>query len=204
MEYKVNIAGTEYFDADIRSANLERPLFDELGIGNACEAQFKMQFRPKSVIPTMATVIPYALVDSQWEQLGVFYIDERATTAMGIMNIISYDSMLKANIVWTPDQSLEFPMTMPAAVNIIAGLMGVGVDSRTVLNANYTIDYPANNYTLRDILKYIAAAHGGNWIITRWGKLLLVPLVNSAPASTHYLVTEYGSPIVFGGVRILV
>lgn len=204
MEYKVDIAGTEYYDADIRSANLERPLFDEPGIGNACEAQFKMQFRPKSTIPTMATVTPYALVGSQWEKLGVFYIDERSTTAMGIMTIIAYDSMLKADVVWTPDQSLEFPMTMPAAVNIIAGLMGIGVDSRTTLNANYTIDYLANNYTLRDVLKYIAAAHGGNWIITRQGNLLLVPLVGSAPVSTNYLVTEDGDAIVFGGVRILV
>lgn len=204
MEYKVDVAGTEYFDADIRSANLERPLFDDLGIGNACEAMFEMQFRPKSEIPIMAKITPYALVDSLWEQLGVFYIDERSTTATGIMTIIAYDSMLMADVVWTPNQSLEFPMPMTQAVSIISGLMGVSVDSRTVLNASYEIDYPANNYTLRDVLKYIAAAHGGNWIITRQNQLLLVPLVGSLPEETNYLVTETGDAITFAGVRILV
>ena len=72
-----------------------------------------------------------------------------------------------------------------------------------VLNANYTIDYPANDYTVRNELCFIAAAHGGNWIITDENKLYLVPLL-SAPAETNYLVEEYGDAITFGGDRILV
>ena len=40
-------------------------------------------------------------------------------------------------------------------------------------------------------------------MVTGEGELLLVPLL-SAPPETFYLVTEYGEPITFGGVRILV
>ena len=111
--------------------------------------------------------------------------------------------MRKADVVWQPDPSLSFPMAMPAAVAEFARIMGVEVDSRTSLNPSYTIDYPANSYTIRNILQYIAAAHGGNWIISDEGKLWLVPL-KSIPDEVNYLVTENGNPITFGGVRILV
>ena len=204
MEYKVVIDATEYTDADIRSGNIERPLFDELGIGNACMAMLKIVFKRKSVIPRMSKIVPKALVNGQWEQLGVFYLDERSIKPTGIMTVVAYDSMLKADKVWVPDQSLEFPMPMDNAVDIIAELMGITVDPRTNVSHAYTIDYPANDYTLRDVLKFIAVANGGNWTITRNDQLLLVPLVGSMPPETHYLIEENGFAITFGGDRILV
>ena len=204
MKYKVLIDNEEYIDADIRSANIERPLFDQISIGNACEATLKIVFRKKTVIPTTAKMIPYALVNNQWEQLGVFYLDERSIKPTGIMTVVAYDSMLKADKVWVPDQSLEFPMPMDDAVVIIAELMGITVDPRTNVSHAYTIDYPANDYTLRDVLKFIAVANGGNWTITRNDQLLLVPLVGSMPPETHYLIEENGFAITFGGDRILV
>ena len=204
MEYKVVIDTTEYTDADIQSGNIERPLFDELGIGNACMAMMKIVFKQKSTIPRMSKIVPKALVDGQWEQLGVFYLDERSVKPTGIMTVIAYDSMLKADKVWVPDQSLEFPMPMNSAVNAIADAIGIEVDPRTSVSSTYTIDYPANDYTLRDVLKYIAVANGGNWIITREDKLLLVPLVGSMPPETYYLIDELGDTITFGGDRILI
>lgn len=204
MEYKVVIDTTEYMDADIRSGNIERPLFDELGIGNACMAMMNLVVREKSEIPFMAKLVPYALVGDQWEQLGVFYVDERKTSYSGYTTFVAYDSMMKSNKVWTPDQSLEFPMAMRQAVDVIAGLMGIEVDPRTQVSETYTIDYPANDYTLRDVLKFIAVANGGNWTITRDDKLLLVPLVGSMPEETNFLIEQTGDAITFGGDRILV
>ena len=111
--------------------------------------------------------------------------------------------MLKAEQIWTPDQSLEFPMPMTQAANIIADIMGVEIDARTVLNSAYTVDYPANDYTLRDVLRFIAAAHGGNWIMSDVGKLRLIKLGELAD-ETNYLIDESGDWITFGGDRILV
>lgn len=167
-------------------------------------AMLKIVFKRKSVIPRMAKIVPKALVNGQWEQLGVFYLDERSIKPTGIMTVVAYDSMLKADKVWAPDQSLEFPMPMDNAVDIIAELMGITVDPRTNVSHAYTIDYPANDYTLRDVLKFIAVANGGNWTITRNDQLLLVPLVGSMPPETHYLIEENGFAITFGGDRILV
>lgn len=204
MEYKVEVGGVTYGMGDIQSVNISQPLFDSLSVGNTCTAELNMTFWPNQAVPRMAKIIPYARRETSetWQQLGVFFIDTR-TRQGDALSIVAYDYMLRAEVIWKPRQSLQFPMTMPAAVNEIARLMGVGLDKRTVLNAAYTLDYPANDYTLRDVLGYIAGAHGGNWIITPAGQLLLVPLFGSLPPETHYLIEEAGAAITFGGVRIL-
>ena len=120
---------------------------------------------------------------TEWLPKGVFFTNRRAADNR-YWTIEAFDAMRKADAVWEPDQSLFFPMTMPDAVTEFARIMGVEVDARTVLNAAYTIDYPANEYTIRTILRYIAAAHGGNFIMSDAGKLLLVPLWSIRRRST--------------------
>lgn len=97
----------------------------------------------------------------------------------------------------------EWPRGMKALVADIASRIDVEVDSRTVINESYVVEYP-NDYTMREILCHIAAAHAGNWIITADGKLLLVPLFTAMPPETYYLIEDSGSAIVFGEDRILV
>lgn len=204
-EYKVEIGGVTYGMKDIESVSIESPLFDKLSVGNTCSAELNISFWPTAAVPRMAAIVPYVREagETEWSKLGTFYTDTRSLSD-GKMSLVAYDSMLKSEVEWEPDQTLEFPMTMPDAATEIAALMGVGVDSRTVLNPAYTIDYPANEYTLRDVLGYIAGAHGGNWIITAEDNLLLIPLFSALPPETNYLVTENGAAITFGGVRILV
>lgn len=205
MEYKAVIAEVEYGMGDLFSATITQPLFEKLSVGNACSAELKISFSPKGTVPRMAKIVPYArkTATDSWTQLGVFYTDTR-TMNDGRMEITAYDDMLRAEQIWEPNQSLVFPLTMSDAVDEIASLIGVSIDARTVLSSAYSIDYPANDYTLRDVLRYIAAAHGGNWVITAEGKLLLVPLFGSMPMETSYLISEDGDAITFGGVRILV
>ena len=205
MDYKVEIAGATYYKSDISSVVIKRPLFDKLSVGNACSAELDISIWPISTIPKMAKLVPWVREDdtSSWTKLGDFYIYTRETTD-DLMRIVAYDSMMLAEQTWIPDQSLEFPMSMVSAVNIIAGIMGIDVDSRTLINSSYTIDYPANDYTLRDILGYIASANSGNWIITANGQLLLVPMFSSTPVETNYLIDERGNSITFGGVRVVV
>lgn len=205
MQYKVVINNVEYTHEDIRSGHIENPLFDDLSIGNACEAMFELEFRPKGDVPRMAALKPYVYEDDTWKALKTFYIDERNYSPVtGIMSVVAYDLMLKADIVWVPSQTLEFPMTMQEAATVIASEMGISLDSRCSFASGFEVDYPANDYTLRDVLGYIATANGANWIITDADQLLLVPLRDSMPEPTHYLVTEHGNPIVFGNKRILV
>ena len=209
-ERKINIAGTDYGEDTIVSLTTTGGLFADgtLSVGSAVSREINLSlWNVSTTIPKMAKLIPYYRLSngtqtSEWIQKGVFYIDTRSVDS-GLLTIHGYDDMLKAEQIWTPDQSLEFPMPMTQAANIIADIMGVEIDARTVLNSSYTVDYPANDYTLRDVLRYIAAAHGGNWIMSDAGELWLVGL-NTLPPETNYLCDEDGDWITFGGDRILV
>lgn len=205
-EYQFDIAGKIYGPDVEVSHSVDNGLYEKFGIGNAATAKLTMSLFADN-IPRAATIKRYIRLRngaqvSEWLPKGVFFVNRRSDDD-GYWTVEAYDAMRKAEAVWTPDQSLTFPMTMPAAVTEFARIMQVEVDPRTVLNPAYTIDYPANDYTIRDELRFIAAAHAGNWIITDEGKLLLVSIL-SIPPETSYLVTEYGSAITLGGVKLLV
>lgn len=208
-EVKINIAGVDYGQDKIVSLSTSGGLFAEgtLGAGGAVAGEIDLQLYDPGSIPKMAKLIPYYRFVagnqvSEWIQKGVYYIDTRSQDG-NVLTIHGFDDMLKAEQVWYPDQSLEFPMSMQAAATEIAGIMGVTIDSRTQFNALYQVDYPANDWTLRDILRFIAAAHAANWVMTDLGQLRMVPIYE-IPDTTSYLVDEYGNAITFGGVRILV
>lgn len=180
-EYKFVINDVEYGkDAEV-SHSVESQLFEEFGIGNACCATLKLAVIADN-IPRAATIKRYLrLVNGSqvtaWISKGVFFTNKRSRDD-DYWEVEAYDAMRKADVVWEPSNSLAFPMSMPTAVNLFCQMMGVTLDKRTVLNSAYTIDYPANDYTVRNELCFIAAAHGGNWIITDAGELLLVPLLS--------------------------
>ena len=205
-EYKFEINGVEYGPEEEVEHTYSNGIFEDFGFGNAYTAGLTLSLFTDNV-PRAATIKRYIRLRngtqvSEWLSKGTFFTNTRSDDD-GYWTIEAYDSMRKAEVVWTPDQSLEFPLSMPAAAAEFARILGVELDPRTVLNGKYTIDYPANDYTIRNELCFIAAAHGGNWIITDENKLYLVPLL-SAPAETNYLVEEYGDAITFGGDRILV
>lgn len=203
-QYGFDIAGTWYGPENEVEHSVEYQLFDEFGIGNACIAQLSISLYADN-IPRGAKIERFVrLVNgervTEWIPKGVFYTNRRSEDD-GYWTVEAYDSMRKAETVWEPDQNLTFPMTMPAAVIEFARIMGVEIDTRTELNSAYTIDYPTDEVTIRNELCYIAAAHGGNFVMTDEGKLLLVPLF-SEPEETSYLVTEMGRVLTIGGVCI--
>lgn len=213
-EYGFDIAGKWYGPEREVSHTVDSGLYDQFGIGNATTAKLTISLLADS-IPRAATIKRYIRLRNgsqvtEWLPKGVFFSNRRSEED-GYWTVEAFDAMRKAEASWEPDQSLNFPLPMPQAVQEFARIMQVEVDPRTTINPAYSIDYPASDpdsetgdyYSIRQELQWIAAAHGGNWIITGEGKLLLVPLL-SIPEETHYLVTEFGGAITFGGVRILV
>lgn len=213
-EYQFDIAGTVYGPEAEVTHSVDSGLYEQFGIGGAAMAKLTLSLFADS-IPRAATIKRYIRLRngeqvSEWLHKGVFFANRRGEED-GYWTIEAYDAMRKAERPWEPDPGLEFPLSMPAAVNEFMRVMGTELDARTKLNPAYTIDYPASDpdsetgdyYSIRQELQWIAAAHGGNWIVTDEGKFLLVPLL-SVPEETNYLVTEYGDAITFGGVKILV
>lgn len=200
------IAGGEYGPAEEVSHKITNELYGEMGIGNAACAKLELSLYADD-IPRGAEIDVYVQLvngdlESEKRRRGVFFVNRRGEED-GLWTVEAFDVMRKAERIWTPREELRFPMSMPAAAEEFASLMGCELDPRTALNPAYTMDYPANDYTIRQELQFIAAAHGGNWIVTGEGKLLLAPLI-SMPPETNYLITETGRAITLGGVRILV
>lgn len=213
-EVKAVIAGVEYMKPYLQMCSTSGGLFQTLSIGNAAAKRINLRLFPQGSIPRQAEIKLYIrLTDgvqySEWIPKGVFFFASRETDKRtGIMTVLGYDAMLKAEEIWLNSSydTENWPMPVRDAVNDIAARMGVEIDERTALNTAYPVQYPvddAGDMTMREVLRRIAVANAGNWRITDEGKLLLVPLV-SIPAETNYLVTENGDAITFGGVRILV
>lgn len=216
VEAKLKIAGVEYGEDKIvrKSLMVYGGLYSTFGIGNCCARQIDFEIYPQGTIPRQAQIEVYVRLVlgeqvSEWIPKGVFFFSTRKTDRItGVLSVHGYDAMLKAEDTWL-DSSYDaktWPMPAATAVADIAARMGVAVDSRTVLDAAFPVQYPVDDkgdMTMREALGRIAVANAGNWTITDEGKLLLVGL-NSMPAETHYLITETGSAITFGGVRILV
>lgn len=207
-EYAVDIAGERYEDQDIETIGIKMPLFDEFSIGNTCSAELTLSVYPRVQPPKMAKIIVYVRLEhrgevSEWLQRGVYYIDQRQLDPWGRLNITAYDSMLKAEQNYIPDQDYgDWPKDQKAVTQEIAEKMGIEIDPRTQLADGYLVQY-LPDATCREILGYIGGSNVGNWVITNEDKLLLVK-IGDLPPETNYLVNESGNPLLFGEVRILV
>lgn len=208
-EYKVTVDAAEYDKASIVGLSLSSGLFSGRtpAVGCCVSAQIDLTLQDVQSVPRNAEIKVYVrLTDgtqaSEWLPYGVYYIDTRESVPdSGTLTLHCYDAMLKAEQTFvTEGDTNAWPRTMTAVVASICTRMGVELDSRTALNSAYTVEYP-NDYTMREILGYIAAAHGGCWIMTPAGKLRMVTL-GELPAESNSLVTETGEAITFGGVSI--
>ena len=217
-EIKVSVAGTEYSEDKIYGLCIPGALFhtDAPAIGGCVAREIDLELLAEEKIPRMAELRVYARLVvrdpltgavtsfSEWLPKGVFFIDTRSSDdETGLTTIHGYDAMLKAERIYLPEGDTgEWPRSMTAVAAEIARRMGVSVDGRTKIDPAYTVAYP-NDYTMREVLGYIAVAHAANWVITDAGELYLCSL-GDIPAETYHLVEGRGGAITFGGVRILV
>ena len=212
-EIKAVIGGGEYGQDAIASCSVSGGLFAASGwsAGGAVAREITLKLTPRGDIPRMGEIRLYLRLTlgnqaSEWLSAGVFFIDTRSEEAVShMLTLHGYDAMLKAEEIWLDPSgdAGQWPMAMRAAVTDIAGRMGVEVDPRTSIRPEYRVEYP-NDYTMREVLGFIAAAHGGNFIITDEGRLLLHTAA-ALPAETHFLVEgETGCTILLGEVRLLV
>lgn len=219
-EIKVVIAGTEYYESSLMDVSIKRELFggNNVAIGSACMASCTLTLTSDTMTARdMSALIPRGARVEVWERIkgetrtsewinqGVFFVDSRDATSWSSRLVLQcVDSMVKADAMYpgTEDGWPSGGRTDIDVVRAIAEEMGVTVDGDTQLGLNYKIPFPGT-YTMREVLSYIGAMYGGNWLITKAGKLLLLKL-SDLPEETNYLITNTGDPITFGGVRILV
>lgn len=213
-EKKLDIAGVEYLQSEIISGKVSGGSFSKFSIGNCASRQADFEIFPKVDIPKAAEIkvflrYKYGNQVSEWVPKGVFFISARQKNKItGAYSFAAFDAMLKAEQTWLDSSHapVNWPMPQKDAVADIAEKMGVEVDLRTSLTTVFPVEFPVGeegDYSMREVLSYIAVSNAGNWVITDEGKLRLLRR-GELPVETFYLVDESGGAILFGGVRLIV
>lgn len=216
-----SFAGEGYGEDILISMKTSRKVFQQElpTVGGCIAGEISLEMKqPEKVIPRRARLVPYIRLwnlegtsCSEWVQKGVFYIDTRKkkedTSGFVKIQIKGYDDILKTEQDY-PESALEWPAKDTAVVQEIADRIGVKVDIRTwnIMQNAYQIDSAAG-YSCREVLGYIAAMYGGNFIMSDLGMLLLVVMGDVSAddnMETNYLVDEERNVVTFGGDRILV
>lgn len=206
----VDIGGPDggFTDSQLIEVETSHSLFEGTpSVGNCYSGEIDVtMLAPIAEIPRMARIqlftrVANAAEHSEWLPKGVYFIDTRDTTQnnddLDILSFHGYDAMMRAEADY-PSDTGSYPKTDIQVVRIIAQAMQVGVDSRTVaiMTRGYRIELPSD-YSMREVLSYIGAMYGGNWIINDVGDLRLIPLT-SIPSETSYLTDSVGQVITFG------
>lgn len=184
-EVRASAGGVTYGIDKIYSARRERGLFagSYPSIGNCVSATLELTVIPESRVDRLAPIaLSTRLVtfdgaeSTAWRPAGTFYADTRSEAQGGEeKTFAAFDALMKADIPYLANaQVASWPAADDDVAADIAALMGITLDSRTVL-AGYEVPVPEQDWTAREVLGWIAAANGGNWIVTDDNKLYLVP-----------------------------
>lgn len=213
-------AGAEngYGEDVLTSLTITNAMFSgtpELGKAVAAEIDVELLV-PRATIPRMAAIRAFSRIyndqmRSGWIQQGTFYIDTREINknlyGNTTIKLHGFDAMLMTEqaYVW----NLAAPATDIDVVRDICAQLEFDVDPRTItiMNQGYTVDSEQiGQYTMREVLSYLAGSYAGSFIISPQNQLRLVQLV-TPPGETNYLSAVEGGvyyAILFGSDRILV
>lgn len=199
MDYKMDVAGTEYGRDAIEAISTPVELYPVSGA--ACgrcvcrELDASIRLAEGASIPRAAEVkvsVRMVVRDrsgtvtqaAEWLPKGTYYIDTRSPDTFGeVLTVHGYDALYKANRPYRQDGDIgEWPRSMADVAAEIAERLGVELDSRTSINPDYQMEYP-NDLTMAEVLGYIGAAHASNWIMSDAGALRMISIVPGSPVA---------------------
>ncbi len=177
-------------------------LFCETGpsIGNTYSAQVRMEIFESNVNwPRMGKFdLKVRLVSedgtqqSEWLTLGTFFTDERYYDNDEYLSIVAYDGMLMTEQSWTDkiDPPANWPITTKAWCTLIQDANLFNFTGLANLDDTVPLVGLDTTSTIRDVLKTVAAANGGNWVMDGEDTLRLIPFANG---NTSDFVVGHGA-----------
>lgn len=190
-EHRALVHDVEHGMGDIVSVKTPGQLFDSggPGIGSAVSREMEMEFFPKGDVPVACVIKLETRIASMneqtgetiwstWIPMGTFFIDSRSYDETGeVLKVHCYDAMLKTEYVYLDkhldqDNAGSWPMSARSLYETISSDIGV-VGSMSVIQsipATWKVPYPGNS-TARDLLRQLAVALGGNFVVNDYGLL---------------------------------
>lgn len=207
MELKAVIGGLTY--SRLISCKAYPAAFDSLSIGQAAAAELSLSFVPLGPVPKAAKIqlsarLTDGSVSTAWVPQGTYYIDHRdRDMELDVLSVTAFDRMIFAEEQYFSSGTITgtWPRSAPSVVSDICTRLGISLDSRSQIDSALMVTAPVN-LTMRDVLRNIAAAHGGNFIITAENKLRLLPLEDLPDLTLlgdefgNYVGDEFGNRIL--------
>lgn len=210
VETKVNINGTDYGSNTLISVNSDLGVFPSStpAVGGCVSGRLYINMiDPKAGFPKRASVKPYVRLKnaagdvSEWLQKGEYFIDRAVTDNTGVLSITAFDVILKMEqpMHTDPQAASYYPKSDFAVAQEVATRLNTTVDPRTValMVNNYQVQYPGQGqtgYTMRNVMGYVAAMYGSNWVSNDLGQLMLVPFISGRG---DVLIDENDNQLVF-------
>ena len=173
FDTKVIINGVEHGSNEVVEWNIVETITESESytIGNAIPTKFELKIYTQSIFPTYAEMRPYIrLIDTEWIPLGVFYVDSRKESEGGIWEFVCYDKLMQANQPW--ETELYLPASMSQVVQEICDVLEIQLAPDTSLM--FEVPLITHEFTMRQVLGYIAGCHGANAKINRNGELAFI------------------------------
>lgn len=173
FDTKVIINGVEHGSNEVVEWNIVETITESESytIGNAIPTKFELKLYTQSIFPTNAEMKPYIrLIDTEWIPLGVFYVDSRKESEGGIWEFVCYDKLMQANQPW--ETELYLPASMFQVVEEICDVLEIQLAPDTSLM--FEVPLVTHEFTMRQVLGYIAGCQGANAKINRNGELAFI------------------------------
>jgi len=171
---------------------------EELEIGTANISKLTLRLKNTVTVPPNARVVPYVALNlpdeyegnagvawqdnedtwatadylwngamTEWLPMGEFFVDTREIVQGHILELTCLDRMRFADIAYV--SSLTYPTSMRAVWDEVCERAGLTYGNSVQINSSYRIEAGPAGYTCRQVLGYIAAAHGACVYVDRWG-----------------------------------
>lgn len=180
FDTKVIINGVEHGSNEVVEWDIMETITESESytIGNAIPTKFELKIYTQSIFPTNAEMKPYIrLIGSgydsgytEWIPLGVFYVDSRKESEGGIWEFVCYDKLMQANQPW--ETELYLPASMFQVVEEICDVLEIQLAPDTSLM--FEVPLVTHEFTMRQVLGYIAGCQGANAKINRNGELAFI------------------------------
>lgn len=143
---------------------------------------------------------------TRWVSLGKFKVNKRVSYPDGWVKLSCRDRMQMANQPFIKDESVDvttWPKPMSEVMNMTLDIMGITLDPSTAINEGegWVVSLPLG-LSIRTIWSSIAAAHGGNFIITPQDTLKLIRPRAAEEATLEAELSEGGFELLGDPVTV--